>query len=162
MEDQVMNYEVNEKYIKELMEFYIKDFKIRTGLTLSVMIRRKRKPKSQIKKITKDEIVKLACEYLGVPKKQLASNSRVSGLVKPRMMVAALLSKMGMTSTEIAEVYGQNRSTISNTLQMFKKRYKELIFKEEYLLMASFVKNNLDKELYYQPHDIVNQNKVKK
>ena len=110
--------------MRELREYYVKEYRIKTGRTL-VCIERRRVSKSS-KNAWVDMVVGIASQWFGEPVERITSSKRNRELVEIRQMVAKVLKSRCKCNSEViaARLGNMERSTITNTLQRFELMYK--------------------------------------
>lgn len=139
----------SEKELKELRDFYVKDYFIRTGQKL-VCIERKRVSKGS-KKLMKDKIIEIASTYFVVSEEDIIARTRVANIIEVRQMLVKYMTEMRLTQDVIAAKLNQDRSNIYNTLQTFAVRYKEnQEYKRRYIKFKEYCKRELEKVTYYE------------
>lgn len=143
---------VTQDEVHELLEFYRKDFRVRTGCELFCI------PDKELgndKSFYISQIVYIACEYFNVPKKTVTNPNRESGTIQCRQMIAAMLVNFNCTHKVIAAKFGNmERSTVTTMLMRYNKLMKEdEEYKKTWENFRVYCKRKLEAMTYYEKQE---------
>lgn len=128
---------------KELRDFYIKDYRIKTGIKLTVVEDNGVRPNRCVG-VCKKHIMDICSGYTKIPIEEILKESRKAKVVEIRRMIMATMKYYRLGVVEIGVILNKDHTTVLDALEVHKNYCKtDIQYKERWEMFLKYCKEQI-------------------